>query len=64
MLGRTRISGRALRNLAIGDIITLNADVNQPLQVYIADIPKLLAVAGHYKGSQAIQIVGRIENRS
>jgi flagellar motor switch protein FliM len=40
----------------VGDIITTEKDVREPLSILVEGEPKLRASAGAYKGRKAIQI--------
>jgi flagellar motor switch protein FliM len=47
--------------LEIGDIITTEKDIREPLEIEISDRVKFLASAGAYKGRKAIQIQAIID---
>ncbi len=55
-LARSTIKTTDLFDLEVGDIISTEKDVNQPLEVEIADRVKFHASAGSFKGRKAIQI--------
>ena len=55
-LAETRISTGDLLGLRVGDIITTEKDVREPLSILVEGEPKLRASAGAYKGRKAIQI--------
>jgi len=55
-LGRTRVRGRELLELAAGDVLMLNKDVHDPLTVRVEGVPKFKAYAGTSKGSKAFQV--------
>jgi flagellar motor switch protein FliM len=55
-LADSKISTGDLLGLRVGDIITTEKDIRQPLQVLIQGVPKFLARAGALKGKKAIQI--------
>lgn len=55
-LAHTRISTGDLIGLRVGDIITTEKDIREPLRVFIEGHPKLRASAGAYKGKKAIRI--------
>jgi flagellar motor switch protein FliM len=56
-LAHTRITTGDLIGLRVGDIITTEKDVREPLAIKVEGRPKLHASAGAYKGRKAIQIV-------
>ncbi len=55
-LAETTITTRELLDLRVGDIITTNHDVQQPLEVVVQGAAKFLARPGALKGRTAIQI--------
>lgn len=57
-LAESRISTRELIGLRIGDIITTEHDIRQPLQLRVEGVPKFLAAPGALKGHRAIQVEG------
>jgi flagellar motor switch protein FliM len=59
-LAKTRITTKELIGLRIGDIITTEHDVKQPLLVEIESIPKFTARPGALKSHKAIQIEEQI----
>jgi flagellar motor switch protein FliM len=55
-LARSTIKTADLFDLEVGDIISTEKDINQPLEVEIADRVKFHASAGAFKGRKAIKI--------
>jgi len=55
-LARSTIKTTDLFDLEVGDIISTEKDVNQPLEIEIADRVNFHASAGSFKGRKAIQI--------
>jgi flagellar motor switch protein FliM len=55
-LAESRITTGDLLGLRVGDIITTDKDVHQPLDVAVAGAAKFHASPGAYKGRKAIQI--------
>jgi flagellar motor switch protein FliM len=55
-LARSTISTADLFDLEVGDIISTETDISQPLEVEIADRVKFHASAGSFKGRKAILI--------
>jgi flagellar motor switch protein FliM len=55
-LARSKINTNDLFDLEVGDIISTEKDVHQPLEVEIADRVKFQATAGSFKGRKAIKI--------
>jgi len=55
-LGKSKIKGRELLHLDVGDIILLDQDVNEALTVKVQGIPKFKAFAGTSRGNKAFQI--------
>ncbi len=48
--------------LRVGDIITTQKDVHQPVIVSVEGVPKFRAKLGAFKGHKAIMIQNAIEN--
>ncbi len=61
-LAHTQISTGDLIGLRVGDIITTQKDIHQPLVVFLEGIPKFHASPGAFKGHKAILIADPIEN--
>ncbi len=55
-LGRSDLTVRDFLNLKPGDIVTLNQEVDQPLNVTVEGITKYKGFQGSYKGHQALKI--------
>jgi flagellar motor switch protein FliM len=55
-LAETKITTADLLGLRVGDIITTDQDVNQPLVVAVEGVPKLHASPGAFKDRKAIQV--------
>ncbi len=55
-LADTKITTAELIGLRVGDIITTNHDVGEPLCVHVAGSPKFLARPGTFKGHKAIRV--------
>jgi len=55
-LAESKITTGDLLGLRVGDIITTDTDVNQPLEVAVAGAAKFQASPGAFKGRKAIQI--------
>ncbi|MEI6127634.1 MAG: flagellar motor switch protein FliM [Pseudomonadota bacterium] len=62
-LGRTRLKGRDLLSLSIGDIIPLNKFLADDLNVLVAGVIKYKGQPGTFHGNNAIQIVKLNERR-
>lgn len=60
-LAETTITTRELITLRVGDVITTQKDVRDPLKVTVAGIPKFLAKPGSHKGQKAILVEERID---
>jgi len=61
-LAKTRISTADLVRLRVGDIITTERDIHDPLVVTVEGVPKFLARPGALKGHKAICIEGAVDN--
>ncbi len=61
-LAQTKIGTGELIGLRVGDIITTQKDVAQPVVVSIEGVPKFRAKLGAFKGHKAILIDSAIEN--
>jgi flagellar motor switch protein FliM len=55
-LACTRINTGDMIGLRVGDIITTDKDMNEPLEIQVEGIPKFRAKPGAFKGRKAIQI--------
>jgi flagellar motor switch protein FliM len=55
-LASTRLSTAELIGLRVGDVITTDHDLNEPLRVHVAGSPKFLARPGMFKGHKAIRV--------
>jgi flagellar motor switch protein FliM len=62
-LAETRITTKDLLGLRIGDIITTEKDIHEPLLVSVENVSKFRAKAGAHKGQKAISIEQVIEQR-
>lgn len=56
ILGKTQITLEELLHLKEGDILVLEKKVEEPIEVYIEETPKILGKMGIYKKHLAIQI--------
>jgi flagellar motor switch protein FliM len=61
-LAQTKIGTGELMSLRVGDIITTQKDVHQPVIVSVEGVPKFRARLGAFKGHKAIMIENSIEN--
>ncbi|MDQ7032290.1 MAG: flagellar motor switch protein FliM [Desulfonauticus sp.] len=57
ILGRTKITGRQLLNLEIGDILLLDTDEGDLLPAYVQKVLKFHGLPGYVKGNKAFQII-------
>ncbi|MCC7334382.1 MAG: flagellar motor switch protein FliM [Pirellulaceae bacterium] len=62
-LAQSTIRAVDLLNLAVGDIVTTEKDVKEPLEVEVSGVGKFQGKAGAFKGKKAIEIIGTIENQ-
>ena len=61
-MGRVaRIRTADLLDLSVGDIITTEKEVNDPLELAVQEVPKYHARAGAFKGKKAVRIESVIE---
>ncbi|XPV77792.1 MAG: flagellar motor switch protein FliM [Desulfovibrio sp.] len=56
-MGKTKITGRQLLNLEIGDIMLLDTDEGDMLEAEIEGIKKFYTIPGRVKGNKAVQII-------
>jgi len=56
-LGRTRITGRQLLNLDVGDILLLDTDAEDLLEVEIEGVRKFHGTPGRVKGNKSFKII-------
>jgi flagellar motor switch protein FliM len=61
-LAQTTIGTGELISLRVGDVVTTQKDVHQPVIVSVEGVPKFRARVGAFKGHKAIMIEGTIEN--
>ena len=61
-LAQTKIGTGDLMSLRVGDIITTQKDVHQPVIVSVEGVPKFRAKLGAFKGHKAIMIDSAVEN--
>jgi flagellar motor switch protein FliM len=61
-LAQTGIGTGELVSLRVGDIITTQKDIHQPVIVSVEGVPKFRAKVGTFKGHKAIMIHSAIEN--
>lgn len=62
-LGNTKIKGRELLNLHVGDVIQLDRDSSDELTVHVEETPKYKGYMGVYRGNKAIQLSKIIEEK-
>jgi flagellar motor switch protein FliM len=60
-LARSKIKTAELLDLAVGDLITTEKEISEPLELSIQDVPKYFARAGAFKGKKAVQVEALIE---
>ncbi len=56
-LGKTKISGRQLLKMEVGDIILLDTDEDDMLQAEVEGVLKFHGIPGRVKGNKAFQVV-------
>ncbi len=61
-LARSTIRTRDLLDLSVGDVITTEKEVTEPLELAVQDVHKFDARAGAFKGKKAVQIETIVEN--
>ena len=59
-LGNTIITGKELLNLRVGDVITLDQDVNELVLAKVEGVPKFKGVPGVVEGNQAVKVVNKL----
>ncbi|GAB6175614.1 flagellar motor switch protein FliM [Desulfobaculum senezii] len=62
-LGQTKITGRQLLNLDVGDILLLNTDTEELLTAEVEGVKKFYGLPGRVKGSKGFQVVREEEPR-
>lgn len=60
-LARSKIKTCDLLDLSVGDIITTEKEIHEPLELSVQEVPKYFARAGAFKGKKAVQIESVIE---
>ncbi len=60
-LARSKIMTGDLLDLSVGDVITTEQEVNDPLELAVQDVPKFSASAGAFKGKKAVKIEAFID---
>ncbi|MEO8269255.1 MAG: FliM/FliN family flagellar motor switch protein, partial [Aureliella sp.] len=63
-LAQSTIRAVDLLNLAVGDIVTTEKDIKEPLEVEVSGVGKFQGKAGAFKGKKAIEIIGAIKNQT
>lgn len=63
-LARSSILTGDLLDLSVGDIITTEKEVNEPLELSVQDVPKFNARAGAFKGKKAVRIESIVDKPS
>ena len=56
-LGRTKITGRQLMQLQVGDILLLDTDEDDLLEAEIETVRKFYGIPGRVKGNKAFQVI-------
>ncbi|OAG28659.1 flagellar motor switch protein FliM [Thermodesulfatator autotrophicus] len=56
-MGSAEVSGKDVLELNEGDIIELDAKIDQPLPVYVEGIHKMLGELGIYRGRKAVRVI-------
>lgn len=56
-LGRTKITGRQLLQLQVGDILLLDTDEDDLLEAEIESVRKFYGIPGRVKGNKAFQVI-------
>jgi flagellar motor switch protein FliM len=55
-LGRAMIKSGDLLNLQVGEVLTLDKDVNEPLVAMVEGVPKFRGRAGMHRGNKAFKV--------
>lgn len=63
ILGRTVITLQQLLNLKLGDVITLDQSINEPLTLEVNNEPKMYVQVGRRNKKLAVQVLEAIERR-
>jgi flagellar motor switch protein FliM len=63
-LARSKIRTSDLLDLSVGDVITTEKEVQEPLELSIQEVPKFQTRAGAFKGKKAVQIESVIERKT
>lgn len=63
-LGKGRITLEDLMNLDVGDVIVLDKKVEEPIEVFVEGVPKMLGKLGVFKNHLAVQVEGFITQES
>jgi flagellar motor switch protein FliM len=61
-LGKTKITAHQLLRLKVGDILSLDKEVSDPLIAKVQGVPKFSGRAGLYGSNKAFQVEGKISN--
>ncbi len=61
--GRTKVTGRQLMNLQIGDILLLDTDTDDLMEAEVEGVRKFMGICGTVKGNQAFQVIKEEEPR-
>ncbi len=60
-LAKSKIRTADLLDLSVGDLITTEKDVAEPLELSVQGVPKFHASAGAFRGKKAVRIDGMIQ---
>ncbi len=61
--GKSKITGRQLMNLQIGDILLLDTDTDDLMEAEVEGVRKFMGICGTVKGNQAFQVIKEEEPR-
>jgi flagellar motor switch protein FliM len=61
VLGASRVPAADLANLAAGDVIVLEREVDDPLRVFVGNEERFAAYAGTRRNRLALQIAGLVD---
>ena len=60
-MAKSRIATSDLLGLRVGDVITTEKDIHQPMVLEVEGRPKFHVTPGAYKGQKAVQVAEVIE---
>ncbi len=62
VLGQARVHLSDVARLQVGDVLSLDSDVGEPIRLNVGDVPRFLAKPGRKKEQSSVQLVSLIQD--